>query len=264
MDALRRQQDAEGLSGSEDRLPIPAARMAIHTGAVEVRESDYSSPLLNRVARLVAAAHGGQVLLTETTQELVRDDLPDGLSLRDLGMLCLRDLIRPERVYQLVVQGLAADFPPLPSQSSRPNNLPPQPTPLVGREKEVAEVVDQLRQPEVRLLTLSGPGGTGKTRLALQAASELLAAGDAGPREGGAASGAAGGPVGATAESFSDGVYFVSLASRVCLGRRSASESLSERKSSIPTCRNMRSCSPARRRWSTKTPGTGHGRTAER
>lgn len=162
-------------------------RMALHTGSAERRDGDYLGAPLNRVARLLSAGHGGQVLLSHPTQELVRDDLPRGATLRMLGEHRLKDLIRPERVYQLVAPGLPASFPPLTSLETRPNNLPAQPTPLVGREREVAEVCALLGRPELRLLTLTGPGGTGKTRLGLQAAAELL-------------------------EAFDDGVYFVPLA----------------------------------------------------
>jgi class 3 adenylate cyclase len=162
-------------------------RMALHTGAAEEREGDYFGPPLNRVARLLSAAHGGQTLLSLPAQELVRDQLPVSVELRDLGEHRLKDLARPERVYQLVATSLPADFPPLRTLESRPNNLPMQPTLLVGREREVEEVRGRLLAPEVRLLTLTGPGGTGKTRVALQAAADLL-------------------------DEFEDGVYFVALA----------------------------------------------------
>ena len=149
-------------------------RMALHTGAAEEREGDYFGPPLNRVARLLSAAHGGQVLLSLPAQELVRDQLPAGTSLRDLGEHRLKDLFRPERVFQLVSPDLPSEFPPLRTLEAYRNNLPLQPTPLVGREKEVSEVCDLLRQDETRLLTLTGPGGIGKTRVALQAAADLL------------------------------------------------------------------------------------------
>jgi class 3 adenylate cyclase len=149
-------------------------RMALHMGTPEERGGDYFGPPLNRVARLLSAAHGGQVLLSLPTQELVRDQLPAGASLKDLGERRLKDLFRPERLFQLLAPELPSEFPPLRTLDAYRNNLPLQPTPLLGREKEVSEVCEILRDDELRLLTLSGPGGTGKTRLALQAAADLL------------------------------------------------------------------------------------------
>jgi predicted ATPase/class 3 adenylate cyclase len=162
-------------------------RMALHTGAAEERDGDYFGPPVNRVARLLSAAHGGQVLLSLPTHEMVRDQLPAGGSLMDLGERRLKDLFRPERIFQLMASGLASSFPPLKTLDSLPNNLPLQPTPLVGREREVGEIAERVHGEEARLLTLTGPGGTGKTRLALQAAADLL-------------------------EEFADGVFFVALA----------------------------------------------------
>jgi class 3 adenylate cyclase len=114
--------------------------MALHTGATEERDGDYFGPPLNRVARLLSAAHGGQVVLSLATQELVRDQLPQDANLRDLGEHRLKDLIRPERVFQLLVSGLPEDFPALRTLDAHPNNLPMQPTALVGREMEVSAV----------------------------------------------------------------------------------------------------------------------------
>src|ERR687890_668135 len=162
-------------------------RMALHAGEVEERDGDYLGPPLNRVARLLSAAHGGQVLLSLATRELVRDRLPPEVGLWDLGEHRLKDLFGPERVFQLVAPDLPAGFPPLRTLEGRPNNLPLHPPPLVGREREVSEIAEQLRGDGARLLTLTGPGGTGKSRLALQAAADLL-------------------------EEFDDGVFFVSLA----------------------------------------------------
>src|SRR5687767_3403082 len=109
-------------------------RMALHTGAAEERDGDYFGPPVNRVARLLSAAHGGQVLLSLPTQELVRDQLLVGTSLRDLGEHRLKDLFRPERVYQLSAPELPSEFPPLRSLDAYRNNLPLQPTPPVGCE----------------------------------------------------------------------------------------------------------------------------------
>lgn len=160
-------------------------RMALHTGAAEHRDGDYFGQSLNRVARILASAHGGQVLLSLPTEELVRDQLPPGVQLRALGEHRLRDLARPEHLYQLVTSDLPSQFPALRSLESVPNNLPVQLTSFIGRERELAEVKRLLGS--TRLLTLTGSGGTGKTRLSLQAAAELL-------------------------EQFHDGVWFVEFA----------------------------------------------------
>jgi predicted ATPase/class 3 adenylate cyclase/DNA-binding CsgD family transcriptional regulator len=157
-----------------DEIGLLRVRMALHTGSAEARGGDYFGPPVNRVARLLSAGHGGQTLLSLATQELVRDELPQGAELKDLGERRLKDLFRSERVFQLVGPDLPASFPTLRTLDARLNNLPVQPTPLVGREREVTEVCARLRRPDVRLLTLTGPAGTGKTRLGLQAAAERL------------------------------------------------------------------------------------------
>jgi predicted ATPase/class 3 adenylate cyclase len=188
-DALEAALDGQWLLLKErwgESIPL-RVRMALHMGAAEERDGDYFGPPVNRVARLLSAGHGGQVLLSLPTQELVRDQLPVGTSLMDLGERHLKDLFRPERVFQLLATGLPSEFPPLRTLEAYRNNLPLQPTPLIGREKEVAEVCDLLGAEATRLLTLTGPGGIGKTRLALQAAADLL-------------------------DEFPDGTYFVQLA----------------------------------------------------
>ena len=161
-------------------------RAAIHLGNAQLRDGDYYGPALNRVARLCSSGHGGQILLSTAAQELVRDQLPSGVSLTDLGEHRLKDLGRPERVFQVRMPDLPADFPPLRTLDAYRHNLPPQATPLIGREAEVRAVVELFHRPEVRLLTLTGPGGIGKTRMALQIAAELV-------------------------DEYADGVWFVDL-----------------------------------------------------
>ena len=190
-DALRAALASQRALLAEDggELGPIRVRMALHAGeATPDARGDYLAAPLNRLARLLSTGYGGQVLLSQTVQQLSRGALPAGSDLRDLGEHRLRDLLEPERVYQLLHPDLPDQFPPLKSLENRPNNLPLQPTPFLGREQEVAQVVSLLRRPEVRFLTLTGPGGTGKTRLALQAAAELL-------------------------DDFADGVFFVPLAS---------------------------------------------------
>ncbi len=149
-------------------------RMALHTGAVELRDNDYFGQPLNRVARLLAAGNGGQTLLTEVAQELTRDHLPPGVSLAPLGEHRLRDLARPEAVFQLLHPDLPAEFSPLRSLDNPilPNNLPQQLTSFIGRGKESADIRSLLSK--TRLLTLTGSGGCGKTRLSLQVAADVL------------------------------------------------------------------------------------------
>ena len=154
-------------------LPL-RARVGIHTGEDDLREGDYYGSAVNRCARIKGLGHGGQILVSQTTVDLVRDRLPEGLAFADLGSYALRYVSRPERVYQLNVPGLPTEFPPLLGHEAKPHNLPAQLTQLVGRTAEVGAVIGQVRRPDVRLLTLTGTGGIGKTRLALAAAAELV------------------------------------------------------------------------------------------
>jgi predicted ATPase/class 3 adenylate cyclase len=148
------------------------ARMALHTGSVEEPDGDYFGRPLNRVARLLAAGYGEQTLLSLATAELLSDDLPQDASLRDLGERRLKDLDRSERIFQLIVPDLPSDFPPLKTLDTLPNNLPIQLTRFIGREHVMAEVKRLLSAS--RLLTLTGAGGCGKTRLALQVAADVV------------------------------------------------------------------------------------------
>jgi predicted ATPase/class 3 adenylate cyclase len=164
-------------------------RMGMHTGeatpASAEAGADYVGIDVHRAARIAAAAHGGQVLLSEATATLARSDLGADISLRDLGDFHLKDLARPERIYQLVIAGCPADFPPIRSLDRTPTRLPPQPTTFVGRDREIAEGQRLLER--ARLVTLTGPGGTGKTRLSIRIAEE-------------------------SAHAFDDGTFFVPLA----------------------------------------------------
>ncbi|MBI4260811.1 MAG: tetratricopeptide repeat protein [Actinobacteria bacterium] len=151
---------------------VVRVRMGLHTGEGALAGDGYVGIDLHRVARVAAAGHGGQVLVSATTRALVDKALPDGVWLRDLGPHRLKDLPDPENLFQLVIPALPADFPPLRTLDARPNNLPVQLTGFIGRDREVAELKGLLRQ--ARLVTLTGPGGTGKTRLSLRVAAELL------------------------------------------------------------------------------------------
>jgi predicted ATPase/class 3 adenylate cyclase/tetratricopeptide (TPR) repeat protein len=191
-DAVRAAAEAQRKLYAEAWEPAPLkVRMGIHSGtalAGEVvdRSGGYTGyTALARASRLMSAGYGGQVLISLATEVLVRDELPEDVSLRDLGEQRLKDLIRPEHIYQLVIPNLPSDFPPIRTLESYRHNLPMQMTTFIGREKEMIEIKQAIH--DHRLVTLTGAGGTGKTRLALQVAADLL-------------------------DQFSDGVWFVELA----------------------------------------------------
>ena len=161
-------------------------RMGIHTGEATHVAGGWVGVGVHRGARVCAAGHGGQVLVSHTTRRLVETD-EAGFVFKDLGVHRLKDLTEAHPLFQLVVAGLPDEFPPLRTLENRPTNLPVQQTPFVGRSRDIERVTELLRQRDVRAITLTGPGGTGKTRLALQAAAELL-------------------------EEFPNGVFFVTLA----------------------------------------------------
>src|SRR2546427_4724512 len=159
-------------------------RIGLPPGEAALVGNEYLGLDVHRAARVASAGHGGQVLVPETTRALVDHALPPGLTLKDLGVHRLKDLARPERLFQLTVEGLPADFPPLKTLETTPNNLPTQLTSFIGRDDQVREAQRLLERS--RLLTLTGPRGTGKTRLSLQIAAGVL-------------------------DQFPDGVYFVPL-----------------------------------------------------
>jgi predicted ATPase/class 3 adenylate cyclase len=159
-------------------------RMGLHTGEAVLGGDNYMGLDVHLAARIAAAGHGGQIVLSDVTRKMVEHTLPDGATLRDLSRHRLKDIERPQHLYDLVIAGLPSDFPAVRTLEARPTNLPSQRTSFVGREREVAEVTNLLAK--TRLLTLTGPGGTGKTRLALKVALEHL-------------------------DRFSDGVFFADL-----------------------------------------------------
>ena len=166
--------DAQRSLAKEDFSSIGGllVRMGLHTGYADERNADYFGPAVNRVARLMSIGHGGQVLLSGSTRELAHSDLPTGVSLIDLGSHRLKDLTEPEEVWQLKIEDIPAEFPPLRSLDALPNNLPIQRTTFIGRDQDVAAVKELVSRH--RLLTLVGSGGVGKTRVAMQVAADLL------------------------------------------------------------------------------------------
>ena len=184
-DAQRALHGQEFAHGAKVRV-----RMGMHTGenarpGTQADAADYVGFDVHRAARVSSAAHGGQVLISSTTRTLVGDEVPEGLTLRDVGEHRLKDIPSPDRLHQLVVEGLPAEFPPLRTLERAPNNLPVQLTSFIGRKKELAEVRALLER--ARLLTLVGPGGTGKSRLSLELAAQVM-------------------------DGFPDGIWFVRLA----------------------------------------------------
>ena len=159
------------LAAGDGAVPI-RVRMGVHTGEALEREGDYFGPAVNRAARLMAAAHGGQVLCSAISAGLAAESLPEGCALLDLGVHRLRDLSAPEHVHQLAVDGSREEFPAIRSLDAFPSNLPVLATGFVGRDHDLREVLKTLV--EARVVTLTGVGGVGKTRLALQAAAEAL------------------------------------------------------------------------------------------
>ncbi len=147
-------------------------RMGIHTGVAEFRGGDYPGPTVNKAARVMSVANGGQVVVSRATVEMVRDGLGEGVVLVDIGEHRLRDLSRAEGLFQVCAPGLRETFPPLQSLDAFPSNLPLQLTAFVGREEELHQVAAALQ--EARIVTLTGIGGVGKTRVALEAAARVL------------------------------------------------------------------------------------------
>lgn len=159
------------LQSLTSNLPLHV-RIGLHTGEAELRDGDYFGQALNRAARIMSIGHGGQVLVSEITAEVAREHLSLDVSLLDLGEHHLKGLTQPEKIFQLAVPGLQKDFPPLHSIPTATNNLPSQLSSFIGRERELTEAQGKLAS--AKLLTLIGPGGTGKTRLSIQIASEQL------------------------------------------------------------------------------------------
>jgi predicted ATPase/class 3 adenylate cyclase len=188
-DGIRAALDAQRALLAEPWADPPGpllVRMALHVGEAEPHQGDYLAAPLNRLARLLDAGHGGQVLFSHTMARLAREALPEDATLKALGEFRLRDILDPEQIFQLQHPALQAEFPPLNTPGELPHNLPAHPTPFLGRDRELEEI-ESLLQAGVRLVTLTGPGGVGKTRLGLRVAAEAL-------------------------ESYPDGVFLIDLA----------------------------------------------------
>ncbi len=172
IDAQRKFQTSETPTNGETSEVSLRVRIGLHTGEAELREDDYFGGTLNRAARIMSIGHGGQILVSDITWKVAREHLPKEISTLDLGYHRLKGLDRPERIYQLNVPDLQQEFPALRSLNQATNNLPTQLTSFIGREQELSEAKSRLDG--ARLLTLIGPGGTGKTRLSIQLGSQLL------------------------------------------------------------------------------------------
>lgn len=191
-DALHAALDAQkALAAEHWLLPAPIkVRMAIHSGSAELRDGDYYGQTLNRAARLLSSGHGGQTLISQAALELARDSIDSGIYYIDMGEHRLKDLIRPEKIYQIQFKGDTASFPPLNTLNNKSHNIPPQSTSFIGRQHQL-DRISELFFPKpgheaARLVTLLGTGGAGKTRLSLQWSAEMI-------------------------DSFADGVWFVDL-----------------------------------------------------
>ena len=186
VDALKASLESQRTLQKEDWGTTPIkVRMGLHTGEAEQRDNDYFGRPLNRSARLMSAGHGGQILISSATRDLLQGQMPSGISVKDMGKRSLKDLVRPENIFQVIADDLPTDFPPLKTLDGFRHNLLVQLTSFVGREKELSKVQQLLL--ENRLITLKGPGGVGKTRLSIQVAAEML-------------------------DTFVDGVWFIDLA----------------------------------------------------
>jgi len=183
--------DVVSVRGADEQRPYSTTdtrvkvRMGVHTGEAELRDGDYYGQTLNRAARIMSAGHGGQILVSDVTAQVAHEHLSDDITLLDLGEYNLKGLSRAEEIFQVLAPDLQKEFPPLTSMVTATNNLPTQLTSFIGRERELKEAREKLLS--ARLLTLIGPGGTGKTRLSLQLGAEVL-------------------PL------FTDGVWFIELA----------------------------------------------------